>query len=56
MGFTGSPSLKIIKNILATSNDKPLPPDPPETKKNVYGMTRGAKYYGAIPVIRKSEL
>ncbi|WP_312458334.1 IS21 family transposase [Proteiniclasticum sp.] len=46
MGFTGSPSFKIIKNILVTSNDKSLPPDPPEMKKNVYGMTRGAKYYG----------
>ena len=46
IGFTGSPSVKIIKNILVTPNDKSLPTEPPEPKKNIYGMTRGVKYYG----------
>ena len=47
VSFTGTPSFKIIKNILVTaaSNKTPLS-EPVESKKNIYGMTRGAKYYG----------
>lgn len=44
LSYSGSPSYKSIKNLLATMKDEPVSEVMPE-KKNAYGITRGARYY-----------
>ena len=45
--YTASPSYKSIKNILVSGTDKSdFIPAKDETTSNIYGITRGAGYYG----------
>lgn len=46
LSFTGSPSYKIVKNILVTWKDKPLDEQQNTESDNEFGITRGARYYG----------
>lgn len=48
LSYTASPSYKSIKNILATGTKEISKPDTDTEKstKNIYGLTRGANYYG----------
>lgn len=46
LSYTASPSYKSIKNILATGTKEVLKPEADKPKKNNYGVTRGANYYG----------
>ena len=47
LSFTASPSYKSIKNILLTGvNEKADPQQIEKPPKNIYGVTRGANYYG----------
>lgn len=44
--LTLRPSLKSVKNILVTNQDKQVTQERPSESSNEYGFTRGAKYYG----------
>lgn len=46
LSYTASPSYKSIKNILATGSKEVQKPETEKPKKNNYGVTRGANYYG----------
>ena len=46
LSYTASPSYKSIKNILATGIKDVSEPENEKPKKNTYGVTRGANYYG----------
>lgn len=44
LSYSGSPSYKSIKNLLATMKDEPVSEVLPK-KKDTYGITRGSRYY-----------
>ncbi len=46
LSLTLRPSLKSVKNILVTNQDKPAPEKPRQANESGHGFTRGAKYYG----------
>lgn len=46
LSLTLRPSLKSVKNILATNRDKSVSDEPKQPLENEHGFTRGAKYYG----------
>lgn len=46
LSFTASPSFKSIKNILVTDSKEDASKQEVQSTVNVYGITRGANYYG----------
>ncbi len=46
LSYTGTPSLKSVKNILAVTNERNIPAQETKAESHHHGITRGSDYYG----------